>query len=87
MALPKKLNDTDIKTILSATERFEYMYTDDRKNLWFWEKRWENEISIKQGISMQELIKWIVDFFKKDSHWEGKNEVQTDIKKALGINL
>lgn len=81
----KKLKIAEIKAFMQATERFEFMHVCDHKLLWFWENRWEEEISINPGITMKELIKFIIDYFTKDSYEDGIRKVQTDVKKALGI--
>lgn len=81
----KKLKIAEIKAIMQATERFEFMHACDRKLLWFFENKWEEEISINPGITMKELIMFIIGYFTKDSYDDGIRKVQTDVKKALGI--
>ena len=75
------------RSIMEATGRFEFIKEDtDLNTLTFWDEHWEEQFSIRNNLTLKELMEWIVNFYSKDYLSRGEQSVQWRIKKVLGLD-
>lgn len=75
-----------ISSIMEATGRFEFVKEEIEFNrLTFWDHHWEEQLHIKNDLTLKELMEWIVNLYSKDFLSRGEQNVQWRIRKALGL--
>lgn len=74
------------REIMEATGRFHFVKEEPEKNLMtFWDSSWEKEHTIQSNWTLQNLMKWIIEFYAEDYEWRGELKAQRKIRAALGI--
>ena len=75
------------RQIMEATGRFEFVKEDPETSIMtFWDNCWEKEYSIGADWTLEQLMRWITNFYAEDYEWRGELKAQRKMRSALGLD-
>ena len=75
----------EIKLIVNATDRFDFLRMSDHY-LVFWDTSFEEEMHIPPFITLCELMRRIINFHEKESLWKGEEKARRQMRHTLGLD-
>lgn len=75
------------RRIMEATGRFEFVKEDPEASIMtFWDNYREKEYNIGAHWTLEELMRWITNFYAEDYEWRGELKAQRKMRMALGLD-
>lgn len=75
------------RQIMEATGRFEFVKEDPETSIMtFWDNCWEKEYSIGADWTLEELMRWITNFYAEYYERRGELKAQRKMRSALGLD-